>query len=65
MERAAIEKVCTIFRNQGLIPCTVCRYCIDGCPKNISIPDLFSCMNTKTVFHDWNADYYYNMVHTA
>lgn len=65
MERAAIEKVCNIFRNQGLIPCTVCRYCIDGCPKNISIPDLFSCMNAKTAFHDWNADYSYNMVHTA
>lgn len=47
MGRAAIEKVCTIFRNQGLIPCTVCRYCIDGCPKTISIPDLFSCMNAK------------------
>lgn len=64
-EQAAIEKVCAIFRNQGLIPCTACRYCIDGCPKNISIPDLFSCMNAKNAFHDWNADYYYNMVHTA
>ncbi len=22
-------------------------------------------MNTKQIHHDWNADYYYNMVHTA
>ena len=33
--------------------------------KQISIPDLFSCMNAKMVFYDWNADYYYNNVHTA
>ena len=33
--------------------------------KKISIPDLFACLNAKTVFHDWNADYYYNNVHTA
>ena len=22
-------------------------------------------MNTKQLYHDWNADYYYNAVHTA
>jgi hypothetical protein len=64
-EHEAIRKVCDIFRAQGLIPCTACRYCIDGCPKKISIPDLFACMNAKKAFHDWNQDYYYNMVHTV
>lgn len=38
-EYAAIEKVCEIFKEQNLIPCTACRYCIDGCPKKILIPD--------------------------
>ena len=47
-----------------LIPCTACHYCTDGCPKRISIPDLFSCLNAKQIYHDWNADYYYNEVFT-
>ena len=64
-EMAAIRKVQEIFRSKNLIPCTACRYCIDGCPQHISIPDLFAVMNTKQIHHDWNADYYYSEVHTA
>ena len=64
-ELEAVEKVQKIFRSKHLIPCTSCRYCTDGCPKHISIPDLFAVMNTKQIYHDWNADYYYSAVHTA
>ena len=64
-ERTAVSKVVEIFRKQDLIPCTSCRYCTDGCPKHISIPDLFAIMNTKHTHHDWNADYYYEDVHTG
>jgi hypothetical protein len=64
-EMEAVHKVCDIFHNQELIPCTACRYCTDGCPKKISIPDLFACMNAKKAFKNWNQDYYYNVVHTA
>lgn len=64
-EMEAVHQVADIFHKKHIIPCTACRYCVAGCPKQISIPDLFSCMNAKMVFHDWNADYYYNNVHTA
>jgi predicted aldo/keto reductase-like oxidoreductase len=64
-EQAAVRQVRDIFQSKNLIPCTACRYCTDGCPMKISIPDLFSCMNAKMAFHDWNANYYYNVVHTA
>ena len=36
---------------------------INNVPVEISIPDLFSCYNSKVQFKDWNAGYYYN-VHT-
>ncbi len=63
-ELQAVQSVCAVFRAMNLIPCTACRYCTAGCPKKISIPDLFACMNTKNIYHDWNANYYYNKVHT-
>ena len=58
-ELEAIHKVQKIFASKNLIPCT------DGCPKHISIPDLFAVMNAKQIHHDWNADYCYNVIHTA
>ncbi len=64
-EQAAVKKVCDIFKQQNLIPCTACRYCVDGCPKKILIPDLFSCLNAKEAFNDWNQDFYYNTVLTS
>lgn len=64
-ELEAIGKVQEIFKAMNLIACTACRYCVEGCPMNISIPDLFAVMNTKQIYHDWNADYYYNVVHTG
>lgn len=63
-EHDAIAKVCEVFRSMQLIPCTACRYCTDGCPKHISIPDLFSCMNALKLHRDWNANYYYEEVYT-
>ena len=65
-ERAAVEQVCGVFRALNAIPCTGCRYCVleNECPQKILIPDLFSCMNLKTAFHNWNQDYYYRNVLT-
>lgn len=63
-ELAAIEDVQEVFNGLHLIPCTACRYCTDGCPQHIAIPDLFATMNSKKLYKDWNADYYYGM-HTG
>ena len=44
-EMTAIWKVCEVFNAQGLIPCTACKYCVDGCPQNIAIPSAFRFYN--------------------
>jgi len=63
-ERAAVEKVCAIFRELGGIPCTGCRYCTEVCPQGIAIPDLFALLNAKRVWNNWNTEYYYHNIST-
>ena len=46
-ELEIISRVRTIYQAQHRIPCTACRYCTDGCPAGIPIPDIFACMNDK------------------
>ena len=46
-EQEIIDKVRTLYQAQHKIPCTACRYCTDGCPAGIPIPDIFALMNTK------------------
>lgn len=50
-ERDAIEQVSAIFKKQDLIPCTDCKYCMDGCPKKIPIPYLFADRNNKSAWY--------------
>ena len=60
-EIEAVNKVKQVLKDLGGIPCTACRYCTDGCPKKISIPDLFACYNAKKQFNDWNSSMYYGL----
>ncbi len=51
------------------IPCTGCAYCIDGCPKNIAIPQYFSLYNAdkqEITEKQWTpqGEYYDNMIET-
>ena len=59
-ERAALDKARDIILNANAVPCTACRYCCDGCPAGISIPDVFKALNIERVYHDKGRakDYY-------
>lgn len=64
-ELAAVERATEALRGQNVIGCTACRYCVDGCPKKINIPDLFSCLNAKRAYNEDSAGFYYKSVHTG
>ena len=44
-EHAIIDRVRPLYQAQNRIPCTACRYCTDGCPAGIPIPELFAWVN--------------------
>ena len=46
-ETEAVWKVADILIKQNQIACTGCRYCVDGCPAGIPIPDIFALLNKK------------------
>lgn len=60
-EYDAIKQVIAIFKSKNLIACTSCRYCVDGCPKQIAIPDLFACMNAKQLYDGFGTSFYYSI----
>lgn len=61
-EKDALFKVAHTLKNKDVIPCTSCSYCTSGCPKQIPIPDIFSCRNNNILFKDWNSVYYYRII---
>ena len=58
-EFEAVDEVREILKKQDSIPCTECKYCVDGCPKKIVIPRLFDWYNDKKVY-EWNVDEAYH-----
>ena len=46
-EQEIIREAQKIMKRSASIPCTACRYCVEGCPKKIAIPEIFSAMNKQ------------------
>ena len=60
-ELAAIDKVKEIMNRVELAGCTSCKYCVEGCPMGISIPDVISAVNTRRKFPgDMRPQFFYN-----
>ncbi len=55
-----LMRVHGVFRDLGMVECTACHYCTDGCPKRIMIPEMLGALNTKRVFGGWNPGWYYS-----
>ena len=60
-ELEAIDKVKEVLNRVELAGCTACKYCVEGCPMGISIPDVISAVNTKRKFPgDMRPQFFYN-----
>lgn len=67
-ELKVLEKAREAIAASKAVPCTGCRYCVEGCPKNIPIPEYLSLYNAelqskKGIFSTQRV-YYENMART-
>lgn len=46
-EQEIIRQAQRIMGNAATVPCTACRYCTEGCPQQIPIPDVFRALNKR------------------
>ena len=51
-ERTVIDEVTKLMLDIPQIGCTSCKYCCDGCPSKISIPDIFKAVNTIRTYNE-------------
>ena len=51
-EMEVIHKAVKAFNEIPLIPCTGCRYCVDGCPQKIAIPAMINFLNDYTKYQN-------------
>lgn len=60
-ENKAIDEAVEIMNKTPLIGCTACRYCVDGCPSQVPIPDIFKAFNTVKRYNEqFRPQMYYN-----
>ena len=55
-DRDTLLRACKIYSREITIPCTGCRYCCDGCPMEISIPQFLSVYNRSLVDTDFSSE---------
>src|SRR5699024_12189946 len=51
-ERNTIDQVVQVLLKNPRIPCTDCKYCVEGCPEDIPIPDVLSALNREITFQN-------------
>ena len=44
-----LGKAADAYRSSIAVPCTGCRYCVDGCPQELDIPELLGIYNSFKV----------------
>ncbi len=49
-EFETIARVVKELAKVPLIPCTTCKYCVEGCQQKINIPGIFGCYNNYKTY---------------
>jgi len=58
-EKQAVATVKAGLQVKDTVPCTNCRYCCEGCPQEINIPEIFKCYNMLQNFGEHNRPHFH------
>lgn len=59
-ENQILKQAVKAMEKSPTVPCTACRYCVDGCPQKIKIPDIFKSLNTLRMYgEDMRPHFFY------
>ncbi|MBQ8093904.1 MAG: aldo/keto reductase [Clostridia bacterium] len=47
-EKKTLRQAQVLMGRSNAIPCTACKYCMEGCPKQLNIPGIMEAINLKT-----------------
>ncbi|MEE5993864.1 MAG: aldo/keto reductase [Oscillospiraceae bacterium] len=53
-EQQLIREAQAELEKDNSIKCTACHYCVDGCPMNIAIPEIFAVKNNEQKKRSWD-----------
>ena len=52
-DEKTLLKALDLFKSSIKVPCTGCRYCTEGCPKEINIPEILKVFNEYKLDGSW------------
>lgn len=53
-EKKFLAELRDYINGKATIPCTACRYCVDGCPNQIPIPRIFDMYNDAVMYDNYD-----------
>lgn len=55
-ENEVLKEIAKIIKEVKMIPCTNCKYCLEVCPNNVRIPEIFSTINSLNRYNEGNKE---------